>query len=156
RVWDDLTDSEKRGQWFAGGPMELRVGGSADLLFRHSLLSPEETPPEECREVHEPGVAVTVRVTRCEAPRLLGITWPGETPEEESEVVFELSSQGDDVLLVLTHGQLPGESERADVSSGWHIHTAILHARLAGNTPLPLWTARDLLAAHYKKRLGVG
>ena len=27
RVWSYLTESEKRGQWFAAGEMELRVGG---------------------------------------------------------------------------------------------------------------------------------
>lgn len=156
RVWEYLTDSEKRRQWFTGGPMELRVGGSVELLFRHSLLSPDEEPPEECREVHDPGVPMTARITRCEAPRLLGFTWPGETPEQESEVVFELFPQGEDVRLVLTHRQLPSDVERANVSSGWHIHTALLHARLTGNTPLPLWAARDLLAAQYRKRLGVG
>ena len=26
RIWDYLTDSEKRSRWFAGGPMELRPG----------------------------------------------------------------------------------------------------------------------------------
>jgi len=26
RVWEYLTDSEKRSRWFAGGPMEQRVG----------------------------------------------------------------------------------------------------------------------------------
>ncbi|TLD71539.1 SRPBCC family protein [Phragmitibacter flavus] len=155
RVWAYLTETEKRRQWFVGGPMELRVGGRADLLFRHSLLSPDEEPPEECREVHDPGVPMTVRVTRCEAPHLLGITWPGESPEQESEVVFELFPQDEDVRLVLTHRGLPNDVERANVSSGWHIHTALLHARLAHNTPLPLWSARDLLAAKYQKRLGV-
>ena len=27
RVWDYLTDSAKRGKWFAAGKMDLRVGG---------------------------------------------------------------------------------------------------------------------------------
>ena len=29
RVWDYLTDSAKRGKWFAAGKMELRVGPRA-------------------------------------------------------------------------------------------------------------------------------
>ena len=41
-------------------------------------------------------------VTRCDPPRVLSYTWG-----EHSEVTFELSPQGDDVLLVLTHRRLP-------------------------------------------------
>ena len=28
RVWEYLTDPEKRARWFAGGPMEPRVGAA--------------------------------------------------------------------------------------------------------------------------------
>ena len=44
RVWAYLTEADKRRQWFAGGEMELRAGGKADLLFRHAeLMSPGTT-----------------------------------------------------------------------------------------------------------------
>jgi uncharacterized protein YndB with AHSA1/START domain len=155
RVWEYLTDSEKRSTWFTGGSMELRVGGRVEFLFRHSLISPDEQPPEKYQKVHDPGVPMTGLVTRYEPPRLLGLTWEGNTPEEESEVVFELIPQGDAVRLELTHRRLSSDNERADVSSGWHIHTAILYARLAGNTPPPLWAMHDKLEAEYKQRFGV-
>jgi uncharacterized protein YndB with AHSA1/START domain len=155
RVWEYLTDSEKRSTWFTSGSIELRAGGKVELLFRHSRITPDEQPPEKYRQVHEPGVPMTGLVTRCEPPRLLGFTWEGDTPEQESEVVFELIPQGDEVRLELTHRRLASDKERADVSGGWHIHTAILHARLAGNTPPPLWAMHDKLAAEYKQRLGV-
>lgn len=154
-VWAYLTDSDKRATWFAGGPMELRVGGKVDLLFRHALLSPDEQPPEKYREVHDPGVRGTGIVTQYEPPRLLGFTWEGETPEQTSEVIFVLNEQGDAVKLVLTHRKLSSERERADVSSGWYLHTAILIARLSGNSPPPLWAAHDRLEAMFKKQLGV-
>ena len=33
RIWEYLTDPEKRSRWFAGGPMELHVGGKVELFF---------------------------------------------------------------------------------------------------------------------------
>src|ERR1700733_13906179 len=39
RVWEYLTDSEKRSRWFAGGPMEPRQGGKLTLNFRHINLA---------------------------------------------------------------------------------------------------------------------
>jgi Activator of Hsp90 ATPase homolog 1-like protein len=47
RVWDYLTDSTKRGKWFATGKMDLRPGGSVEFFFNHADLSAEKTPPEK-------------------------------------------------------------------------------------------------------------
>ena len=47
RIWTYLTDPAKRAKWFAGGPMELRVGGKMELSFQHKNISPTETPPAE-------------------------------------------------------------------------------------------------------------
>jgi hypothetical protein len=33
RVWAYLTDSKKRGRWFASGPMDLRLGGEVSSGF---------------------------------------------------------------------------------------------------------------------------
>lgn len=33
-VWEYLTDAKKRGEWFAGGPMDLRVGGRCGSSLR--------------------------------------------------------------------------------------------------------------------------
>jgi hypothetical protein len=54
---------------------------------------------------------------------------------------------------VLTHRQLGSDAERAGVSSGWHIHTAILDALLSESTPPPLWAANARWDAAYTKRL---
>ncbi|WP_257816439.1 SRPBCC domain-containing protein [Phenylobacterium sp. J367] len=45
RVWAYLTESEKRGRWFAVGEMDLREGGHADINFRHAQLSDVPDPP---------------------------------------------------------------------------------------------------------------
>ena len=95
RVWSYLTDSEKRGRWFAAGPMELRAGGSFEFTFNHANLSSEKETPERWKSSE--GAKFPGKVTRCEPPRVLAITW--ENPDGGSEVVFELSPQGRDVLL---------------------------------------------------------
>lgn len=155
RVWAYLTESEKRRTWFAGGSMELRVGGRVELLFRHENLAPGQTPPEKYREVQDPGVTMVGEVTQCDPPRLIAFTWEGDTPEEQSEVAFELTPEGDDVRLVLTHRRLASDKQR-DVSGGWHLHLSMLIAKLAGNTPPVFWVAHERLEALYKSRLTTG
>jgi hypothetical protein len=39
RVFEYLTDSKLRGTWFAGGTMELFVGGRVDYVFHESKLT---------------------------------------------------------------------------------------------------------------------
>jgi uncharacterized protein YndB with AHSA1/START domain len=48
RVWEYLTDAQKRATWLAGGVFDLRVGGVTRLEFRHDTLS-AEPPPEAYR-----------------------------------------------------------------------------------------------------------
>src|SRR5436853_3101350 len=71
RIWEYLTDPEKRSRWFAGGPMEPRQGGKLTLQFRHCNIAPDETPPEEHRCKHDPGGSMDGVVTRWEPPRVL-------------------------------------------------------------------------------------
>jgi uncharacterized protein YndB with AHSA1/START domain len=149
RVWDYLTDSEKRARWFAGGPMEQRKGGKVTLVFRHKNLSPNETPPEELMEHHDPGTTMVGTVTRCEPPRLLAFTFGSSG---DSEATFELTPQGDNVLLVLTH-RARGEDVpyMAGFGAGWHTHFAYLLALLEG-TPLPaFWALHAKLRVEYEK-----
>ena len=152
RVWSYLTDPEKRVKWFAGGPMELRVGGRVELLFRHSNLAPHEQPPEKYREYHDPGDRMIGTVTRCEPPRVLSYTWFCETPGEGAEVTFELTPHGNDVQLVLTHRRLGRDRERlASVGAGWHTHFALLFAQLAGTEAPPFWATHGRLEPEYGK-----
>jgi uncharacterized protein YndB with AHSA1/START domain len=95
-------------------------------------------------------------VTECEPPRRLGFTWEGATPEEQSEVTFELTPKGEHVELVLTHRRLASDADRTDVSIGWHVHTGILVALLSGATPPPLWAAHGRLEVAYGKQPAQG
>jgi uncharacterized protein YndB with AHSA1/START domain len=149
RVWDYLTDPEKRSRWFAGGPMELRPGGKVTFHFHHRDLAPDETPPEEYQEHHETGKTMHGLITRCEPPRVLAFTF-GSTGE--SEATFELTPQGKDVLLVLTH-RARGEDVpyMAEFGAGWHTHVAHLIALLEGAPRPPFWPLQIQLRAVYEK-----
>lgn len=147
RVWDYLTDPEKRARWFAGGPMEPRVGGKVELFFHHKNLAPDETPPEEHKAVQDPGVKMPATVLRWEPPRVLSYTF-----DEDSDVTFELTPQGRDVVLVLTHRSRGVDLPfTAGYASGWHIHLAHLLALLEGTPRPPFWPLHLRLKAEYEK-----
>ena len=146
RVWDYLTDSEKRGAWFASGPMELHPGGKATLIFHNSKLSSERTPPEKFKKYE--GMAMQSTVTACEPPHLLSFTFG-----DAGEVTFELTPKGEDVLLVLTHRRLADRKTMVSVSTGWHSHLGILIDVLNGDEPRPFWTTVTQMEAEYEKRI---
>jgi uncharacterized protein YndB with AHSA1/START domain len=127
--------------------MELHVGGKVALTFRNSDLSvhPEQAP-DKYKDLE--GTGFEGRVTRCDPPRVLSYTWG-----KHSEVTFELSPQGDDVLLVLTHRRLPDRTAMVMVGSGWHAHLAILLDHLSGREPRPFWSTHGRLEAEYERRL---
>jgi uncharacterized protein YndB with AHSA1/START domain len=150
RVWAYLTDAEKRSTWLAAGPMELRVDGRVELNFHHADLSAEKTPPERYKEI-EGGHTLHGRITRCDPPRLLSYTWG-----ESGEVTFELTSRGDDVLLVLTHRRLGDRAAMVNVAGGWHSHLGILADNLDGREPRPFWSTHAKAAAEYEKRIAAG
>lgn len=131
RVWAYLTESDKRDKWLATGDMDLRVGGRVELSFRHADLSPHaEKIPDKYKQL-ENGASFTGRITRCEPPRLLSHTW-AEGWGGDSEVTFELTPRGKDVLLVVTHRRLGDREAMLSVAGGWHTHLGILADVLNG------------------------
>jgi len=151
RVWAYLTESEKRKLWFAGGPMDLRPGGKIEFIFHNSELAPEGEPMPEKFQAYE-GMVSPGRVVRVEAPRLLSFEWFEESGEA-SEVTFELSERGDQVLLVLTHRQLRNRQEMVSVSSGWHVHVGVLIDQLNGRERQPFWAKIEKMEAEYEQRI---
>ncbi|MEO6992971.1 MAG: SRPBCC family protein [Lacunisphaera sp.] len=147
RVWEYLTDDEKRARWFAGGTMEKRKGGKMELCFLHKTIAPGETPPEQFKQVHETGFKMPGTVLRWEPPRVLSYTF-----DEDSDVTFELTPEGNHVVLVLTHrsrgDDIPSLSGYA---SGWHTHFALLIALLEGTPPPLFWAMHQRLKAEYEK-----
>ena len=149
RVWEYLTVSEKRARWFGGGELEQKAGGKVEFVMVHKNLAPDETPPAKYAQVQDPGVTFEGRVLRCEPPRLLAYTFGGD----DSEVTFELTPQGEEVLLVLTH-RARGDEERAELTNyaaGWHTHLAHLLAQLEGARRPSFWAMHATLLADYEK-----
>ena len=150
RVWAYLTESEKRGKWLAAGQMELSVGGRVELHWRPENLSAEKTPPDKYKSP-ECGDTMHGSITRCDPPHVLSYTW-GEKPEI-SEVTFELSPRGEDVLLVITHRRLGDRERIVSVASGWHTHVDILVDHLNSREPRPFWSTITRLEVEYQKRI---
>jgi uncharacterized protein YndB with AHSA1/START domain len=150
RVWQYLTDPEKRARWFAGGITEQKAGGKVEFTMVHKHLAPDEEPPARYAHVQDPGVTFEGRVLRCEPPRLLVFTFGSD----DSEVTFELTPQGKAVLLVLTHRTRGAEEngELTNYASGWHTHLAHLVALLEGAPRPPFWPLHAKLKADYDQR----
>ena len=153
RAWSYLTEPEKRAKWLSSGPMELRVGGAAQLnwLHRNMDAAPEEIP-EQFKQL-ENGHSMDARVTRCEPPHVLAFTW-GKRVEALSEVVIELSERGNEVLLVLTHERLPNHKDLLGISGGWHAHLDVLVEHLNGRVSHGFWGKLVQLNTEYLERLG--
>lgn len=154
RVWAYLTEPEKRAKWLAGGPMNLHAGGQVELHFRNADLSAQNEPTPERYKKYE-AVTTHGRITRCDPPGLLSFSWGGE-PSQESEVTFELTPQGDNVRLVLTHRRLVDRSGMLNVAGGWHAHLDILVARLNGAEPGPFWSTFVGLEKEYERQITAG
>jgi uncharacterized protein YndB with AHSA1/START domain len=150
RVWAYLTESDKRGTWLASGPMDLHVGGAMELHFRHADLSPVAEPVPEAYKKYD-CTGFKARITRCDPPFLLSHTWP-DPASDHAEVTYELTSQGDKVLLTLTHRRLSREAMR-EVGGGWHTHLDILVDRLTDRAPPAFWRSFLAHRQRYDARL---
>jgi uncharacterized protein YndB with AHSA1/START domain len=150
RLWTWLTDSDKRSRWLAAGAMQLHAGGAVEHLFRNNALSAADDPPPPRYAAHAEHT-MHGQVLACEPPRLLRYRW-GEG-DLASDVTFELSPQGDQVRLVVTHRRLASRDMVLSVAAGWHAHLAILAARL-DEAPAPsFWSLHTRLEREYGERL---
>ena len=152
RVWEYLTDGDKRARWFCGGNTELKLGGKVEMHFHNASLStqPDIDPPEKYRDMPEK-MSFGGTVTQCEPPRLLAHTWDFE--DEHSEVCYELEEAGDQVRLVLTHRKLASDDEIISVSRCSHTHLDILEHVLHGRAPRPFSKTHTPLEAEYERRV---
>lgn len=151
RLWTYLTDSEKRGLWLASGDMALQPGGGVTLVFNNcELTGSDGTPPP--KYAHHTGESrLNGLVIECDPPNLLRYRW-GNSPDA-SEVCFELTEQGAEVLLVVTHTRLSTRDEMLSIAGGWHTHLEILLARLSNKTPPGFWPLHTQLEAVYETRI---
>jgi len=148
RVWDWIADPGKRARWFAGGSFEPRAGAGFELVFRNSELTENDDPApakysREAGEVRSPA-----EVTDYDPPRRFAMTWFAG-----SHVTFDLAPEGDRTRLSITHRRVPAEA-RNSVSAGWHVHSDILAARIAGIEPPGFWRSHTALEAEYAALFG--
>lgn len=148
KVWAYLTEGELRKSWLASGDMELRPGAAFELVWRNDeLTEPPGTRPSGFGQEHR----MKSHVVAVHPPYQLTFTW-GET--ESGEVSFELSPEGEQVKLTVTHRRIVDRKVLLRVGAGWHSHLDILVARLCDVVPTPFWDHWSLLHAEYERRLG--
>lgn len=146
-IWSYLTETDKCKQWLAEIHIEPKEkGGKVTLNFDNDHLTPqkEEAPAEFANS----NCAQGGRVTEYSPEKILSYTWSDD--DNPSEVIFELTPQGENTLLTLTHRNLSERKGKVLVSSGWHTHLGILLARLNGETPAPFWSRFQKLRAYYE------
>jgi uncharacterized protein YndB with AHSA1/START domain len=161
RIWAYLTESEKRSQWLAAGPMDLKQDGEIELNFRNAELSSREgvaddRAPEHYSDYENSG-QMFGRVLLCEPPHRLRFTWtehPGSADEDDSVVDIVLAEEGDSVRLVLTHHRLQPH-ELLSVAAGWHTHLDILEDHCNARPPRPFWRSHTALEVEYFERFEI-
>ena len=149
RVWAYITESDKRAKWLARGEFDLRVGGKIRLEFDNSKLSSDCVTPEKYKD-RGLGKFDGV-ITRLEPMRLLSHTWMWNGGD--TEVTYELTPRGREVLLVIVHRRLEGRDLQARVMGGWDVHSGILEDVLKGVDPRPFWATHERLEKEYAAAL---
>ena len=144
RVWAYITESDQRAKWLAGGHFELRVGGKVRLEFDNSRLPNEKPLPAKYQEAGK-GQFEGV-ITRLEPLRLLAHTWKWDSGD--TEVTYELTPSGKQVLLTIVHRRLTKELV-SKVMGGWDVHSGILEDILNGDAPRPFWATHEKVAPEY-------
>jgi uncharacterized protein YndB with AHSA1/START domain len=147
RVWDYLTKSDLRRQWFAAGDMEMKKGATFELVWRNNELT---NPPGKLPDGFNGNHTMTSTIIACDPPRKLAFTWGmGGT----GDVTFTLEPRGERTLLTVVHTGLVDPNVRGKVGPGWHAHIDVLAARMSGTEPAPFWDNWTRLKADYDKRL---
>ena len=145
RVWAYLTESKKRATWLAAGEFDLRVGGKGRLEFDNSKLPNDADLPKEYQERGKGQFDCVI--TRLEPLRLLSHTWKWDSGD--SEVTYELTPRGKDVLLTIVHRRLQPRGLVIGVMGGWDVHTGILADILNGVAPRPFWATHTKVEKEY-------
>lgn len=148
RVWEYLIDGDKRALWLAGGRLDARRGGTVALAFHNSKLSQNDDRAPEKYAQFEHEAHLSGEVLECDPPHLLAFTWGGD-----SRVRFELTPQGEEVKLVLTHSRIAERGSRLAIAAGWHTHLGLLDDVLQGRPARPFWRTLARLDAQYDARL---
>ncbi len=157
RVWAWLVDGDKRALWLAGGDMPLVAGAKGRMTFDNARLA-DDAPPQKYAGSDAP-IVMDYEVLACEPPRYVRFTWPDAAPEGKappagaiaSEVEIELTPQGKDVLLRLTHRGLSyGRDGLIGLMAGWDTHLGLLEDTFHGAARRPFWARFTAAEARYE------
>lgn len=129
RVWHALTDPAALAEWLSDSDVELRIGGPIEVRFSD-------------------GGRMNGEITELVPNRLLGYTWR-EKNYGESQVRWELSSEGEATILRLSHTKVSAKSAPG-FAAGWHHHLERLEAALAGSPRSWSWQTFEELEAIYR------
>lgn len=144
RIWDYLTDSDKRRKWLAAGDMTQEAGAPLTLTWRNDDLSrPGDPRPDNFAPEH----SLESRVIAVEPTHRLTIAWGN------GDVTFQLEPRGDRVLLTLTHTGIVERPSKVMISAGWHMHLDILVAEASGAAPATFWSGWAVLKQAYEDRI---
>ena len=144
RLWEYLTVSEKRAAWLAAGEFDLRVGGRIELIVDNDRLSDEKPPAGAPARGTK---RVEGRITRLEPLRALAYTWAWDG--NETDVLYELTPKGKDVLLVIHHRVPEDAGLQRGFGGGWGAHTGILEDVLNGVKPRGFWSTHARLMKEF-------
>jgi len=147
RVWAYLTESEKRAKWLAAGEFDLRLGGKIHLQFDNSSLPNDKDLSQKDKDRGKG--SFEGKITRLEPMRVLAHTW---NMGGDTEVTYELTPRGKDVLLTVVHRRLAPRDLVLGVMGGWDVHTGILADLLSGIEPRPFWKTHNKLQSEYAAR----
>ena len=114
---------------------------SVELIFDNDSLSDDKPKGGGTRRFEG-------RITRLEPLRALAHTWGWDG--KETEVLYELSAKGKDVLLTIQHRLPEGGGMIKGGGAGWAVHVGILADRLNGAKPRPFWTTHDKLMKEFE------
>ncbi len=145
RVWAYIVESEKRATWLAAGEFDLRVGGKIEMESNNESLTDEVPPPGAIGTGKK---RIEGKITRLEPLRLLAHTWSWN--DKVSEVTYELTPKGKDVLLTIHHRLPDDQGLKIAVGGGWAVHTGILEDRLNGVKPRPFFSTHARLMKEFQ------
>ena len=148
RVWAYIVESEKRATWLAAGEFDLRVGGKIEMESNNESLTDEVPPPGAMGREKK---LIQGKITRLEPLRLLAHTWTWN--DKVSEVTYELTPKGKDVLLTIHHKLPDDPGLKIAVGGGWAVHTGILEDQLNGVKPRPFWSTHARLMKEFEATL---
>jgi uncharacterized protein YndB with AHSA1/START domain len=138
RVWAYLVESKKRATWLAAGEFDLCVGGKIELHFDNECLTEEKAPTGARGAGKHTSVGM---ITRLEPMRLLAHTWSWDGGD--SEVTYELTHRGKEVLLTIHHRLPDDQGLKLAVGGGWATHVGILADQLSGVKPRPFFATHS-------------